>query len=39
MVKGSVELDVTYQTQNAKLDLLIVKGNGPSLLAATSQTG
>ena len=31
-VKGSVEVDVTYQTQNAKLDLLIVEGNGPSLL-------
>ena len=31
-MKGSVEVDVTYQTQKAKLDLVAVEGNGPSLL-------
>ena len=31
-VKGSIEVDVTYQEQKARLSLIVVQGDGPSLL-------
>ena len=29
---GAIEVDVSYQDQKAQLNLLVVTGNGPSLM-------